>query len=75
VTAPITSWRVDAAHHAGPHLHEFAVGTNRLAVPLARQSDRQAIVERLATTGAFDLAEPFERIREAVEEAHKSTRG
>jgi len=68
------SWRVDAAHGAQPHLHEFALGRNRLAVPNHHDDDRQQIAERLTALISFDLAEPFERIREAIEEAHKGSR-
>lgn len=69
-----TVWRVDAAQQFGPHLHEFVVGRNRLAVPAHREADRAALAERLEPVAALDLAEPFERIRQAVEEAHKSGR-
>lgn len=75
--APMSSgsaWRVDAPHRARGPLSQFAVGANRLATPSARQSDQQAIVERLAPLAGFDLAEPFARIREAIEEAHKGAR-
>jgi hypothetical protein len=59
------NYRVDAAH-AG-----FALGRNRLSVAIGRDDDRQAIETRLASLVAFDLFEPFGRIREAIEEAHK----
>lgn len=65
-------WRVDAPHRLSPHLAEFQVGRNRLAV--ARESDKSTIAERLEHLPGFDLSEPFARIREAVEEAHKSSR-
>jgi hypothetical protein len=63
-------WRVDAAHQVGPHLCELVVGRNRLAVAAHRDS----LAERLQSVAGLDLAEPFERIRQAVEEAHKSGR-
>jgi hypothetical protein len=69
-----TVWRVDAAQRGGPHLSEFTVGANRLAVPAHRHEDSRTIAERLAGVATFDLVEPFERIRQAVEEAHKSGR-
>jgi hypothetical protein len=73
--SPLTStWRVDAAHTASSHLSPFCLGRNTLAVPLRRDADRQAILAQSDTLGEFDLSEPFERIREAVEEAHKSAR-
>jgi hypothetical protein len=73
-TMTSTVWRVDAAHRAGPHLTAFALGRNQLAVPAQRDDDRQAILTRLEGLGEFDLSEPFERIREAVDEAHKGLR-
>ncbi len=74
VSAESRAWRVDAAHRAGGQLTSFAVGPNRLAVAAGREADRQTIEGRLERLAAFDLAEPFERIREAVEEAHKANR-
>lgn len=67
-------WRVDVAHRAGSHLATFPVGRNQLAVMAGRDADRAAILSHQDELAAFDLAEPFERIREAVEEAHKSSR-
>jgi len=67
-------WRVDIAHAATSRVSAFSLGSNRLAVPSARSADREAIESRLAAIASFDLAEPFERIREAVEEAHKANR-
>lgn len=55
-------------------LSEFEVGRNRLAIELAHEADRPLIVERLAALGdRFDLAEPFSRIREAIEEAQRGS--
>jgi hypothetical protein len=70
-----SEWRVDAAHRAGPHLHAFEFGRNRLAVAAHRQADGSAIATRLENLVGFDLSEPFARIREAIEEAHKGPRG
>jgi hypothetical protein len=72
--AAIGSWRVDVPSRTGSHLARFAAGRNQLAVHSTRSSDRDAILGRLEEIAAFDLAEPFERIREAVEEAHKGGR-
>jgi len=69
-----SEWRVDAAHDQASHLQQFAVGRNRLAVTSQHDQDRQAIAGRLESIVEFDLSEPFERIREAVEEAHKTAR-
>jgi hypothetical protein len=68
------TWRVDVPHRAGPHLNAFEIGRNCLAVASHRDTDRQTIAGRLENLAAFDLSEPFERIREAVEEAHKGGR-
>jgi hypothetical protein len=63
-------WRVDAAQQIGPHLSELVIGRNRLAVT----GDREPLADRLQTVANIDLAEPFERIRQAVDEAHKTGR-
>ncbi len=74
-TVAASQWRVDAPHRGGPHLHAFEIGANRLAVSVNRAGDEQRIAGALDTLGTFDLSEPFERIREAVEEAHRAPRG
>jgi hypothetical protein len=46
-----------------------------LAVPEQDEADRRLIAERLAQLPeSFDLAEPFARIREAIEEARQAVR-
>jgi hypothetical protein len=72
LTSP-SGWRVDAPHATGS-LSPFEVGRNRLAVAAGRDADRQAILTRAEHLSTFDLGEPFQRIREAVEEAHKVSR-
>jgi len=58
--------------HAGGRLLTFELGKNRLAVPLGADSDRALIAERLdPLVNGFDLLEPFQRIREAIEEARR----
>ncbi len=69
-----TTWRVDPPHGPAAHLVPFWLGRNRLAVAAHRDGDRQQIAARLESLGSFDLGEPFQRIREAVEEAHKGGR-
>jgi hypothetical protein len=67
-------FRLDGAH-GGPRLLMFELGRNRLAVPDRLQQDRQLTVERLTgLADSFDLAEPFGRIREAIEEARQAAR-
>ena len=67
-------YRIDAPHvgAGGSRFTLFAIGRNRLAVSPDRDADREAIQQRLAELGeSFDLAEPFGRIREAIEEAQR----
>jgi len=67
--------RLDAAHHGGPRLVTFRLGRNRLALPERADEDRRLITERLAELAeSFDLAEPFQRIRDAIEEAQQAVR-
>jgi hypothetical protein len=55
-----------------PKFHCFRLNDCTIALPVARQGDEATIVERMTLLGAtFDLVEPFERIREAVGEAHR----
>jgi hypothetical protein len=62
-------WRVDGPHAS---LAAFRLGRNRLAVPEKAAADQRLIQERLAELPeSFDLAEPFQRIREAIEEARR----
>ncbi len=68
-------FRLDAAHRDGPKLAIFRLGCNRLGLPERAEEDRRLITERLAElAGSFDLAEPFERIRNAIEEAQQAVR-
>ena len=61
---------------AGPEgMVAFQLGRNRLALPRRAEEDRRLIGERLADLAeSFDLAEPFQRIREALEEAQQAVR-
>ena len=68
-----SAWRLDSAH-SGVRLATFLLGSNRLAVPEQHRRDQDEIQQRLATLADFDLAEPFDRIHEAIEEAHKQSR-
>jgi hypothetical protein len=53
---------------------EFAIGQNRLMLPSRYVADREAVIERLAAIDdLFELREPFGRIREAIEEAQRTT--
>jgi hypothetical protein len=67
-------FRVDAAHR-GPRLVTFQLGRNRLALPERAEEDRRLVGQRLAELAdSFDLAEPFQRIRDAIEEAQQAVR-
>jgi len=73
-TQPDT-WRLDAAHPGVPGLIAFRHGSNRLAVPEPGTDDLALLTDRLGRlSDAFDLAEPFERIRQAIEEARQGGR-
>ena len=53
----------------------FASGKTRWRWTKRREADQPTIHERLADLGdSFDLAEPFQRIREAIEEAQQAVR-
>jgi hypothetical protein len=70
--APSPPLRLDPPHAGAGHVAAFQLGRNRLAVPLAAADDRHEVTVRLADLPeSFDLAEPFERIREAIEEARR----
>lgn len=76
--SPIRRW--DAPHSgamapASSRLHYFSVADQRLAVDTASQNDEAEITKRWQQYAReFDLLEPFERIREAIEEARRSVR-
>jgi len=87
--SPVRQLRIDGPHGdapdsacavaAGPRLVTFELGRNRLAVPERAIDDRRVISERFAKLAdsfpePFDLAEPFGRIREAIEEAQQAVR-
>ncbi len=70
------TWRLDAAHSAGPRVTEFRLGSNRLAVPVSSAADRELISKRLdGMSDSLDLMEPFGRIREAIDEARHGGHG
>lgn len=67
--------RLDAPHSLAPPLVSFSVGRNCLAVAQRSVGDRELIAERLAEMAAtVDLAEPFTRIRQAIDEAQQAAR-
>ena len=70
-----TTYRVDAGQGAISHPMFFRHGRNRLALPVDAEEDRSLVGDRLAALDeSFDLTEPFDRIREAIEEARQAAR-
>ncbi len=60
---------------ANGHLFTFRLGGNALAAAEKAEGDATLIAQRLAELSeSFDLAEPFERIRQAIEEAQQAAR-
>jgi hypothetical protein len=75
---PLPAVFVDTGDHENMDdenaLMRFVFGRNKLAVPVARLADREVACERLQKAGeAFDLAEPFGRIRAAIDEAQRAS--
>jgi len=61
--------------NSGIELSFFELGSRRLAVDGRGDDDRRQVAERLECLAeSFDLAEPFVRIREAIEEAQQGIR-
>ncbi len=74
-TSPQKIYRIDGPHRRGPGLLTFNLGRNRLALPARSEADRQKITEQLSgIVENLDLAEPFDRIRDAIEEAQQAIR-
>jgi hypothetical protein len=71
--APV--FRVDPAHVQLPIAFESPWGHHRFAVSASRGDDQQTVAQVLESLGShFDVAEPFTRIREAIDEAQRSAR-
>ena len=69
------TWRIDVPHPGGLGLVWFQLGRNHLALPAADTLGRELLTGRLAPMAdSFDLAEPFDRIRDAIEEARQGGR-
>jgi hypothetical protein len=66
-------WRVDRSHKLSGAI-TFALGANRLAVAERHRADEKTILSRWLALDSFDLAEPFERIRDAIAEAQRQSR-
>lgn len=72
--------RLDDAHRVAgrcvsANLHYFALGEQRLAVSQTYENDAREIASRWQPYAtAFDLNEPFDRIRDAIDEARASAK-
>lgn len=66
---------VDEARRHFDAVEEFTLGKNRVALNRNFAADRQTIEERMQALLSFDLHEPFDRIREAIEEAQRAAAG
>jgi hypothetical protein len=75
-TTASSSLRIDSPHAAGgPALLQFQLGKNDVAIEARRGDDKQRVTATLASAAeSFDLAEPFGRIRDAIEEAQRGGR-
>lgn len=66
--------RIDPPH-GRPELVSFQLGRNRVALAAQHEADCKELADRLAgLADRFDLTEPFERIRNALEEAQRTGR-
>jgi len=67
--------RLDTAHPRGPRLVSFSLGRHKLALEADHAGEQAAVLAQLEPLAArWDLAEPFTRIREAIDEAQRSGR-
>jgi hypothetical protein len=67
--------RFDAGHPRASATAQFSLGSNRLATAAGYERDQANIEQALAALAEHvDLLEPFERIREAINEAQRSGR-
>lgn len=70
-SADETAYRLDPPHRR-LRLATFAAGRHQLAVPARFEADCPTLAQQLeAVAQQLDLAEPFERIRDAISEAQK----
>jgi len=71
-TQPERTFRLDGAHNLCPPLQ---LGKFALALPMSASSDRPTLETFLAALDQdFDLLEPFQRVREALAEAQRTSR-
>jgi hypothetical protein len=74
-SGPSAQVRLDAAHPRGPRLVSFSLGRHKLALGAEHAGEQAAVLAQLEPLAArWDLAEPFTRIREAIDEAQRSGR-
>jgi hypothetical protein len=74
-TAAPSSYRLDPAHVRLAAASGFTLGGHHWSVSAGHADDQPTVCQRLEPLAQrFDLAEPFARIREAIEEAQRSGR-
>ena len=75
VEIPVLLVLADEGAGGPPALLRFRLGHNDVAVLDGADEDRRLATERIATAAeSLDLREPFQRIREAIEEAQRAVR-
>jgi hypothetical protein len=75
LTPPARQARIDPPHAIRAPLLIFSLGTHKLAIDAAHGDAPERVAELLSPWGeGFDLAEPFSRIREAMDEALRGGR-
>lgn len=69
--SPVATIRLGEPRRANP-LVTFVLGRHYVAVPAEAEADRSLVAERLGPIAeSLDLLEPFQRIRDAIEEARR----
>jgi len=73
---PSVDRRIDSAHAKVSHAHWLTIGTHRVALAADHANQTADLQRRLSALAArIDLTEPFERIRQAIDEAQRGNRG
>lgn len=67
--------RRDSAHSALPRMVSLTIGRRRLAIVAGQENAREELARHVSAIDEdLDLREPFDRIREAIEEAQRGGR-
>lgn len=71
----VAAWRLDGPQRNLLHVHRFTIGERTFALRRGQESQEEHVRQVIGSLAAeFDLAEPFERIRQAIEEAQRAGR-